>query len=402
LERKFSFGGGRSGKKFVKGGKGTVKNAAKGKAQGFVNKHIESGLLWILGKVTHVPTEEEQTKFQKSIAPRKGTNPSSVIGFSGGGSVYTYVWQAERSIPLSVGVDKHFQAEWDIDISLKGDLEAIAETENEPEKESMGDTKLFFGEHKVEDFGLTQQMSFSLADRNDLDLFDVKITRDVVYGTPVFTTLGGRSMCPHEQKTDNTDNFKVEFVRGALDYQSGNKNYAKVTINGGKCASAFILVRNGAPSRNLGRFLLIENKPAGLQFNLDGVPGDYHDLVLLDGELKERKYMISLCPFDQRVLSTKVFKDIVIMVGSTCERDIWPAKMGVREAGASYNQCENGFPKPGAVHTNCVDFQDSFQVKSNGKAAEMQLYEEPPLQSRVVIQCLSFKGACACDKTKCK
>lgn len=397
----FSFGKG-SKEAFIAGGKGTASNSVKGKASGLIDEKIESGLLWILGKATHLPSEDEQGDFQKSIAPLEGSNPSSVIGFSGGGSVYTYYWTAERSVPLGVHVDKYFKAEWSWEIGLQGDAEAIAETENEPENDDKEDTELWFGDSKVEDFGLSQQMSFSLSDRNDLDLFDVKITRDPVYGTPVFTTLGGRSLCPHEQKTDNTDNFKVEFVRNALDYQSGNNNFANVAVkNGAKCASAFVLIRNGAPSRNLGRFLLIENKPVGFQFNLDGVPGDYHDLVLLDGEKKERKYMVSLCAFDQRVLSTKVFKDIEILVGSTCERDIGPLKIGVREAGASYNQCENGFPKPGAVHTNCVDFQDSFQIKGKGKAVNMQLFEEAPLQSRVVIKCLSFKGACGCDKTKC-
>ena len=51
----------------------------------------------------------------------------------------------------------------------------------------------------------THSVAISLKDGNVQDVFAVKISQDAVYGTPIFTTMGGRSSCPGETGTTRRD-----------------------------------------------------------------------------------------------------------------------------------------------------------------------------------------------------
>lgn len=42
------------------------------------------------------------------------------------------------------------------------------------------------------------------------DYFVVRITEDPVYGTPVFTTMGGQSKCPGETATSRREGEPIE------------------------------------------------------------------------------------------------------------------------------------------------------------------------------------------------
>lgn len=48
-------------------------------------------------------------------------------------------------------------------------------------------------------------VAISLKDGNAQDVFAVKISQDATYGTPIFTTMGGRSSCPGETGTTRRD-----------------------------------------------------------------------------------------------------------------------------------------------------------------------------------------------------
>ena len=48
-------------------------------------------------------------------------------------------------------------------------------------------------------------VAISLKDGNAQDVFAVKILQDATYGTPIFTTMGGRSSCPGETATTRRD-----------------------------------------------------------------------------------------------------------------------------------------------------------------------------------------------------
>ena len=53
-------------------------------------------------------------------------------------------------------------------------------------------------------------VEFTLGDSTPGDMFDVEIKRDPVYGTPVFLTHAGRSMCPYEANTNNRQRYEAE------------------------------------------------------------------------------------------------------------------------------------------------------------------------------------------------
>ena len=53
--------------------------------------------------------------------------------------------------------------------------------------------------------GQTHAIAVSLGDGNAQDVFAVKISQDTVYGTPIFTTMGGRSSCVGETATTRRD-----------------------------------------------------------------------------------------------------------------------------------------------------------------------------------------------------
>ena len=57
-------------------------------------------------------------------------------------------------------------------------------------------------------------MSFTLHDSDIGDMFDVAIFKDPVYGTPVFRTESGRSMCPHETHTVSREKIGILFDGG--------------------------------------------------------------------------------------------------------------------------------------------------------------------------------------------
>jgi hypothetical protein len=53
----------------------------------------------------------------------------------------------------------------------------------------------------MSDHSVTQGVTINLEDSDNGDYFGILIQEDVTYGTPMFTTLGGQSMCPAETGT---------------------------------------------------------------------------------------------------------------------------------------------------------------------------------------------------------
>ena len=62
-----------------------------------------------------------------------------------------------------------------------------------------------FGRAQAKGEGLTRTVTITLMDGEPGDFFVVKIQSDPVYGTPIFTTLGGTSSCPGETATTKVD-----------------------------------------------------------------------------------------------------------------------------------------------------------------------------------------------------
>ena len=67
----------------------------------------------------------------------------------------------------------------------------------------------------------TRAVAVSLNDDNTQDLFVVRVSQDSVYGTPIFTTMGGRSSCVGETGTTRRDSrVTIKEINGTLTLSS--------------------------------------------------------------------------------------------------------------------------------------------------------------------------------------
>ncbi len=84
------------------------------------------------------------------------------------------------------------------------------------------------------------------------DYFAVKITEDPVFGTPVFTTMGGESLCPGEYGT-NARESKVEIsdIVARCPCPDSNKNNCPcINLAPNEAATFGLIITNLSPTRN--------------------------------------------------------------------------------------------------------------------------------------------------------
>ena len=62
----------------------------------------------------------------------------------------------------------------------------------------------------------TRTVGYHLADNDPGDYFSVNIKKDIVYGTPVFETVAGESMCPHEDNTVPREKCQIVAVQNTM------------------------------------------------------------------------------------------------------------------------------------------------------------------------------------------
>jgi len=326
-------------------------------------------------------------------------------------------------------------AETDSDSGVSVDMEA--------KLGAGGDHDIEKGPTYEEDLSFQQEYSFTLADESPIDLFDVKVTRDPIYGTPIFQTMGGRSMCPHEEGTDNQDNFLLHFALDDIFTEfKGNDKSGTLIVDSAKCASVNVIIQNVVPGGEevFARRLFLDrgrglSTLAGIAFKINGKIEDVKNLVPLKGDNIQQRYLISFCPVDSRELEIKpinkdgttenitkgVYRDISIVLASACEMDMLPNKMWLRQD--TDEDCDpDGFPKTGAKSNVCVqptkNFHDRMKVqptncypdefsrpdefpRQEAKEKICEIVYEQYLRSRVFIECLSFVGEFGCDSTKC-
>jgi hypothetical protein len=92
------------------------------------------------------------------------------------------------------------------------------------------------------------------------DFFVVKMTEDHVYGTPVFTTIGGKSKCPGETGTlRREDDVTIEIIDRCKDsntYNNGKYKYNKACMNveSGDMAFFSVIITNMSPTSKINKF----------------------------------------------------------------------------------------------------------------------------------------------------
>ena len=80
------------------------------------------------------------------------------------------------------------------------------------------------------------------------DYFVVRITEDPVYGTPIFTTMGGQSRCPGETATAKRDS-NVNILE--IKHRCGpnmNSICDETTLAAGDTANFAVIIYNDSPT----------------------------------------------------------------------------------------------------------------------------------------------------------
>ena len=152
------------------------------------------------------------------------TGPESLLGFlSDNKKLITFGANSpmELSWTSTVTESKAFNVEFEYSRSLTADLLIDLEFEifgvGFSSKNDIGLTNVFtlhLGKSSEEEHESERTVTVSLEDGDDGDFFAVRIMEDPVYGTPVFTTMGGASKCPGETGTSRREsNVRIVQIR---------------------------------------------------------------------------------------------------------------------------------------------------------------------------------------------
>ena len=152
------------------------------------------------------------------------TGPESLLGFlSDNKKLITFGANSpmELSWTSTVTESKAFNVEFEYSRSLTADLLIDLDFEifgvGFSSKNDIGLTNVFtlhLGKSSEEEHESERTVTVSLEDGDDGDFFAVRIMEDPVYGTPVFTTMGGASKCPGETGTSRREsNVRIVQIR---------------------------------------------------------------------------------------------------------------------------------------------------------------------------------------------
>jgi hypothetical protein len=108
--------------------------------------------------------------------------------------------------------------------------------------------KVSLGELMGQAHGSERTVQITLDDHDAGDYFAVRVTEDAVYGTPVFTTMGGDSKCPGETGTSRRES-KVRIVQ--IQPRCGaTQNGVCTGLTVGSSAEFSVVIQNLSPTRD--------------------------------------------------------------------------------------------------------------------------------------------------------
>ena len=106
------------------------------------------------------------------------------------------------------------------------------------------------GKSSEEDHDSERTVTISLGDNDNGDFFAVRITEDPVYGTPVFTTMGGASKCPGETCTSRREsNVGILEIRERCGADKASP-CNELTLNPGDSAHFGVVIQNLSPTQD--------------------------------------------------------------------------------------------------------------------------------------------------------
>ena len=229
---------------------------------------------------------------------QSSSGPESLLGFLSD-SKKLVTFGANSPMDLSwtsrVTESKAFSVEFESSRTLTADLlfdlgfEVFGvglETKND-----IGLTNVFtvhLGKSSEEDHDTERSVTVSLGDNDIGDFFAVRITEDPVYGTPVFTTMGGASKCPGETGTSRREsNVRILEIRE----RCGEDNASpcnEFTLAPGENANFGVVIENLSPTQDAVSYTLgLANsyddylKSGGDGNYTCGVPGQSSGVVVI-------------------------------------------------------------------------------------------------------------------------
>ena len=110
--------------------------------------------------------------------------------------------------------------------------------------------QLDLGRSSDEEHQSLRTVTVSLGDNDKGDFFAVRITEDPVYGTPVFTTMGGASKCPGETGTSRREsNVRILEIRERCGANKASP-CDEHTLNPGDNANFGVIIENLSPTQD--------------------------------------------------------------------------------------------------------------------------------------------------------
>ena len=222
------------------------------------------------------------------------------------------------------------------------------------------------GRAATKETGQSHAIAVSLKDDNAQDVFAVRISQDTVYGTPIFTTMGGRSSCVGETGTTRRDSrVTIKEIKHLCSKNDPATSYPDSPL----CASSFdcecnnlapgedaffsVVLQNLSPWKTSVKYLLRATKGGSSPWNSAKVvgstcpDGDMGALViepvsLVNLNLRDGEGMI-IAPLDygQHEVHLKItrdsnlapqcyaYKDIEFELVSICEDTDWDSNQGM-------------------------------------------------------------------------
>eukprot|EP00941_MAST-03F_sp_MAST-3F-sp1_P003106 g3106.t1 len=361
---------------------------------------------------------------------------ASIISFSGGANEMTFTHTSASAANIELKLSKVHANNWEIGTNWELESGLFFQFDlgwsfdwNEANESGMN----MEAEHET-------TTSFTFNDITLQSQFDVEVKRDNVYGTPVFKTLAGRSMCPHEKGTDSREVFDLRFSeKNYMDLKGVEGNYKWRTLargnvadgnapeSSGECVTFFVDVMNQSPFDDGLDFFLELKSPADTdkfgQFDIAGLvlkmqggsltmlPGDT-GIKLPQSEGSEiRRWDIQICP-DERVLEARqekfdndgtldasgnpmsgyVFCNVGLSLRSLCEfeHEVEHGYMkGLeKEEGTEYKMCSEMSVLEEMQRTSEICYEEDIPEILG--TSDYQYVWEDNLKANVLIHCLSF------------
>ncbi len=293
---------------------------------------------------------------------QSSTGPESLLGFLGD-SKKLVTFGANSPMDLSwtssVTESRAFEVEFEysrtlgLDLLINGGFKIFGiGTEV---ASTLGMTNVFtvnLGKSSEEEHESDRTVTVTLDDNDSGDFFAVRITEDPVYGTPVFTTMGGASKCPGETGTSRREsNVRILEIRERCGADKASP-CNELTLGPGDNANFGVVIENLSPTQDEVYYTLSTDSAyddylgSGGDGNYTcGVSGQGSGLVVLFSStdiqripynnLVEVPFTVTHV-YNGPISLCNEFNDIVLRITATCEQP--SSSSDVYQYGVAYNQ----------------------------------------------------------------